>query len=325
MKWTIHEFFFFSRGERRGILLLVLAIGVVLLVGYVNDRSWRHPALPADSLSMQKAAEEYSAFIASVERADSAEARRYRKPYSYATTADRRTQKLVPVPFDPNSADSALFVEMGLPTWMARNIVRYREKGGRFRKPEDFRKIYGLTDAQYSRLFPYIKIAADSSAKVTPVPDLFLPRTPADSLLQAQSVKYPPGTVVDLNRADTTELKKIPGIGSVIARMIVSYRTRLGGFYDVAQLREIRLDDSKLDAWFRVDTTAIVRIDVNRTGLHRLRRHPYIGFYRARALVEYREEHGDIHSLKPFQFYEEFSPTDFQRLSHYLSFTPSKP
>lgn len=42
--------------------------------------------------------------------------------------------------------------------------------------------------------------------------------------------KYPEGTLVDLSEADTTELKKIPGIGSGIARMIVAYRKRLGGF-----------------------------------------------------------------------------------------------
>ena len=45
--------------------------------------------------------------------------------------------------------------------------------------------------------------------------------------------------MLDLNRADTAELKKIPGIGSGIARLIVNYRQRLGGFYQIEQLQEI--------------------------------------------------------------------------------------
>ena len=46
-------------------------------------------------------------------------------------------------------------------------------------------------------------------------------------------------TIVDLNKADTSILKRIPGIGSTLARMIVVYRQRLGGFYDVSQLQEV--------------------------------------------------------------------------------------
>lgn len=65
------------------------------------------------------------------------------------------------------------------------------------------------------------------------------------------------GTLVDLNRADTTELKKIPGIGSGIARLIIGYRQRLGGFYNITQLQEIHLDTTQLQSWFSIDTRAI--------------------------------------------------------------------
>ena len=42
---------------------------------------------------------------------------------------------------------------------MAKNILRYRNKGGKFRRVEDFRKVYGLTQEQYATLQPYIRIA----------------------------------------------------------------------------------------------------------------------------------------------------------------------
>jgi hypothetical protein len=86
--------------------------------------------------------------------------------------------------------------------------------------------------------------------------------------------KYPSGTLVDLNRADTTELKKIPGIGSGIARLIIGYRQRLGGFYNITQLQEIHLDTTQLQSWFSIDTRAIHLINLNRSSIERLRHHP---------------------------------------------------
>ena len=132
--------------------------------------------------------------------------------------------------------------------------------------------------------------------------------------------KYEPGTLVNLNKADTTELKKIPGIGSGIARMIVNYRNRLGGFYKVEQLREINLDASQLLSWFSIDEADIQKIPVNKSSVDRLRNHPYINFYQAKAIVEYRRKHGNLQSLKPLVLYEEFKETDLERIAHYLSF-----
>jgi len=132
--------------------------------------------------------------------------------------------------------------------------------------------------------------------------------------------KYEPGTLVNLNKADTTELKKIPGIGSGIARMIVNYRNRLGGFYKVEQLREINLDASQLLSWFSIDETDIQKIPVNKSSVDRLRNHPYIIFYQAKAIVEHRRKHGNLQSLKPLVLYEEFKETDLERIAHYLSF-----
>lgn len=120
--------------------------------------------------------------------------------------------------------------------------------------------------------------------------------------------------------SNTTDMKKIPGIGSGIARLISNYRRQLGGFYCVEQLGEIGLDHHQLAAWFRIDTTALQRLDVNHTGIEQLRRHPYLNFYQAKAIVEYRRKHGPLKSLKPLALYEEFTPDDLERLSHYLSF-----
>ena len=215
------DFFYFSRWERRGILLL-LALVCAIVVGseaYLRHRNGGK-AGTADGEEGVAARQEYAAFAASL--------RQKEQEWAQRTSAyDRIPQPPVQLaPFDPNTADSAALRRLGLPGWMARNVVRYREKGGRFRRAEDFKKIYGLTAEQYETLRPYLRIAPEDTARVTA--QLYLPPAKADST--ERPFKYPAGTVVDLNSADTTELKKIPGIGSGIARMIAGYRQRLGGF-----------------------------------------------------------------------------------------------
>ena len=87
------------------------------------------------------------------------------------------------------------------------------------------------------------------------------PRLPRQNSYKQASNKFPAGTVIELNQADTLTLKKIPGIGSTFARRIVGYRELLGGFYTVEQLAEVYgIDEERYNAlhtWFKVDTTCI--------------------------------------------------------------------
>lgn len=162
-------------------------------------------------------------------------------------------------------------------------------------------------------LLPYIHIATLAKPKDTL--RLYTRKIEEDTL---NFFKYAAGTVVELNSADTTELKKIPGIGSGIARMITGYRNRLGGFYDIAQLKEIHLDVEKLRPWFNVATGNTRRLNINRTGIERLKAHPYINFYQAKIIVEYSKKKGILKSLKQLSLYEEFTPQDLERISHYI-------
>lgn len=310
MKNKFRDFFYFSSGQRRGILVLFLLIiaAIATVPLYRKYRTRHHPTIGQDSLT-----EAYETFSATFQDS-SRKSNRYGTKKKDFRKFSPKAVVLTPFPFDPNVADSALLTQLGFPWWMARNIVRYREKGGKFRRPEDFRKIYGLTEGQFDTLRPFIRIAPE---KTDTMPRLLV-KEKTDTL--TRPLKYPAGTVIELNRADTTELKKIPGIGSGIARLITGYRRKLGGFYRIEQLGEINLDYEQLRPWFRIDTTAIRRLNLNRAGIERLRRHPYLNFYQAKAFVEWRKKHGRLTSLKPFLLYEEFTEDDFKRLRPYVCF-----
>ena len=150
---------FFTRRERRGIiLLLVLLTGALassrILDSYLAKRNtyprqqWIEDSLLLDSL------------VTYLRQPQEKQGQAWEK-----TRHRKAVRPLTPVTFNPNRADSADFADMGLPGWMARNIVRYREAGGKFRSPDDFRKIYGLTEAQFDTLRPYISIAPEDTAR----------------------------------------------------------------------------------------------------------------------------------------------------------------
>lgn len=309
MMWK--DFFYFTKSERRGIIVLLLLVVAVFSIPAILS-SWKETT-PVPSNGSDEFEKEYLDFIASVREMDSGKDSLKKK---WSTTYPRQEVRLAF--FDPNTADSLTFLSLGLPSWMAGNILRYRSKQGRFRQPDDFRKIYGLTEEQFQTLRPYIRIAEVPRPEVVDVDTTSLLTV---SFARRDTVfKYPSGTLVSLNEADTTELKKIPGIGSAIARMIVSYRKRLGAFHRIEQLQDIHLKVEPLRSWFRIDTTLISRININRAGVERMMRHPYINYYQARTIVEHRKKKGELKTLRQLALYEEFTPADLERMAPYICF-----
>ena len=242
--------------------------------------------------------------------------------------------------FDPNTADSTQLLRLGLTPWQVRSIYHYRAKGGTYHRPTDFARLYGLTVKQYRELEPYIRIGADY-------------RLAADVYAQERggygqnrgvsgqgynahtssntatahprdSIKYPVklkvGEHIALNTADTTLLKRVPGIGSYYARRVVAYRKQLGGFHSAKQLLEIEGFPPSALAFFTPDAYGVTKLNVNKLSLDQLRRHPYITYYQARDIVDYRRMRGPITHLDQLRLMKDFSEADLQRLAPYIAY-----
>lgn len=294
------DFFYYTKSERR-VILLLLAIALLLL-GIWAIMEYLRPVEVPVTLSES---EEIDSFLANLE-----EQEKIRKSHT-----PKNEISVVLQPFDPNTADSVLLRQLGLPVYIVRNILKYRAKGGVFRSPESFSRIYGLKEEVYQKLKPYITIA----------PLVSVSHVRTDTFRQLKDTipyipKYEEGTIVDLNKVDTSILKRIPGIGSTLARMIVVYRQRLGGFYDVSQLQEVPHVRVELNKWFVVTPAGLHKIQVNSASLDKLRSHPYMDFYKAKAIMEYRRKRGKIKGLSQLSMFEEFTEKDLKRLSPYLTF-----
>ena len=215
--------------------------------------------------------------------------------------------------FDPNTADSSQLLRLGLPAWMIRNIYRYRARGGVYRSKRDFAQTYGLTKKDYLRLEPYIRISDDYQAAST----LF-------SKEERDTLRYPAklkdGEYIVLNTADTTELMKVPGIGSYYAKEIVRHGKWIGGYVSVDQLDEIEDFPQTAKKYFVVSHPTPQRLNINKLSLQELRRHPYINYYQAKAIVDYRRLHGNIKSLQDLRFSKDFTESVIRRLKPYVEY-----
>ena len=220
--------------------------------------------------------------------------------------------------FDPNTVDSMTLLHLGFKPWQAKNMLKYRAKGGKYRKKEDLKKLYGMTDSMYLALTPYIYIKDSivvDSARIDSV------RT--DSLPKWKSTKK--DTILNLRTADTTELKLIRGIGSYRAKMIVRYREQLGGYARVEQIMEARgmdkvIADSILPHFY-IDSVVVNKIPINHIRPEVLQRHPYLNFEQAKAIYEYRRKHIRIKSAEELKKIKGLSPTDIEKILIYLDFS----
>lgn len=191
--------------------------------------------------------------------------------------------------FDPNILDSAGWVKLGFSPKQSAAILKYRNAGAIFRKPQDVKKLFVVDEAKYAELEPYISI------EVRPEPKRF-----AKKFEPKKEKKFEP-IIVELNAADTAQLKKLYGIGSSFAKRIVKYRELLGGYRFKEQLLEVYGMDSArylpIAENLLVDTTYRNKINVNTADFKTLLRHPYLSKNQVKAIVNYRKQHGVFSSV----------------------------
>ena len=303
-----------NRNDRR-VLIVTIITGVLILLGIF--------LLGEDTSSPGKS-------NISGNPRDSRHTRYSRDPGMSYTVPVRQPETFY---FDPNTADSTQLLRLGLQSWQVRNIYKYRARGGVYRKKEDFARLYGLTVKDYRRLEPYIRISEDYLPAVTLVRKRggedkddrnYSVYSNYSENKKRDSVRYPvklrEGEHLVLNTADTSLLRQVPGIGSYYAKEIVRYGKWLGGYVSVDQLDEIDHFPKESKKYFVITHANPRKLNVNKLSIQQLRRHPYINFYQAKAITDYRRLHGDIKSLNDLRFSSDFTEADIRRLIPYVEY-----
>ncbi len=301
-----------SKQQWIGLVIVLLMVTAVETCVYLT-RKWQaaHPAPELFALQPERE----QAFLSYLDSLDESERAARRAQY-----ASRYQQPVIHLqPFDPNTADSTLLVTVGLKPWMARNLIRYRNAGKVFRRPEDLQRLYGMNDSLYSTLLPFIQIDTAMFASSFGIGNII---SDTDTVITAYTPRIKRDTILDLNTADTTELMLLRGVGRFTAMQIIRYRQALGGYYSTSQLYEIsEIANDRIDSLLPhlyADTSLITPIDVNRASVKQLYRHPYISYKQAEQLYDLRRRKLRLHS--PDELSAVFSPDERQRLLPYLRF-----
>jgi len=315
-KALLADYLSFSRRDRIGILaLLAVVIGVFLLPTTLSTRSPSTPVRPDTT------------WIASLKRLEKTEAerdgpdQRYKEDNSPAYQDDRfnaqkKGRELFY--FDPNTLSADGWQQLGLREKTIRTIQNYRDKGGKFRTPEDLQKIYGLFPDEFARLAPFITIGSGGEKKDEPGS-----RVNAANGEKQSKIFTARFTIVDINTADTSELIALPGIGSKLASRIIHFRDKLGGFYSVSQVGEtFGLPDStfqKIKPYLKLDNAIHRKININKASLEELKAHPYIRYNLASPIIAYRDQHGSFVRVEDIR--KVFVVTDeiYDKIAPYLA------
>jgi len=305
MKRNRNDYLYFTRKERIGIVMLVMLIGISTGIPYLFSSVSVPDKAAIDAFNAQKAQLEKSK---KTEISQSYDENHAQKNAYHDTHVDRPVTLFT---FDPNTLNDAGWKKLGLNNRTVHTIQNYVAHGGRFGKPADLQKVYGLKPEDYNRLLPYIQIAATEREKKR-----------FDFSSKPKYVKAPP-SAIDINEADTSAFIALPGIGSKLANRIINFRDRLGGFYSVEQVAETYgLPDSTfhlIKPRLQCTSVTIRKININTADAATLKQHPYIRWNIANAIVQFRQQHGAFHSPQDLQQIAIITPELFEKMVRYVT------
>ena len=303
------DFFYFTKGQRIGIIVLICFIIFTIVASYLLP--YLTPEKPTSENDFINEALRFEQTLVSRDSLRRAQwEQKYDSLYQQAKPEAKTAEKYSLFTFDPNTADSATFVKLGLKSFVASNILKFRTKGGKFRTPESFSKVYGISPEKFNELKPYIAIAETKQII-------------KDSIKTTSPTKIK-NLIVEINSADTTELLKVYGIGRGFAKAIVRFRQQTGGFVSVEQLRELygMTDDNfnKISPNCSVNLDLVKKIQINTASVERLNAHPYLNFYESKAIYEYRRRKGKIKTSDELKSISELKPEVIHKILPYFSF-----
>ncbi|MBW0177596.1 helix-hairpin-helix domain-containing protein [Sediminibacterium sp.] len=256
MKNSLRPYFSFTKKERTGIVVLVCISLVLFFLPHFFPAKELQVTDITLSTGLQTLAEQENNSI--TERTN---------------TAGRVVELF---PFNPNTIDAAVWMRLGLDEKLAQRIIHYRNKGGRFYRADDLKKIWGLQPEKAARLIPF-------------------------AVLPEQEIKTLPAkkqvAVIDVNTADLKDWESLPGIGETLAGRIIKYRNQSAGFARLEELENVfGLSDSTLlliRPYLQLNENSIQKLSLNRASAYQLIQKAALPAELAREIVKKRQEEGN--------------------------------
>jgi competence protein ComEA len=311
---VVKDYFTFSAKERNGLIIMFSIAAVFFLFSrYLPERK---DSVTKDAFQKElaelKIVVDSSHGIKSYQGNENYVDYSDPKPNGYANNFKRELFN-----FDPNTLDGNGWKRLGVREKTVNTIQNFLAKGYKFRQPHDIKKIYGLRQEDAERLIPYIHISQKASSANASFANRGNATYTGNSAKEVKRTK-----IIDINTADTTAFISLPGIGSKLAARIINFRKKLGGFSSVNQLGETYgLPDStfqRIKPQLQCGYPDLKKININTADISILRAHPYLRWNIAKAIINYRQQHGNFASVNDIRKIDIITDELFNKISPYL-------
>ena len=303
----IKPFFSLNKSEQRGIIILII---IILFIAIVNMLLPYFSNSQTES-NLDKYKAEINSFIISQQSLiDSVNI----EILQNSGNIDKAIaiQKIKPTTFNPNKYPVEAWKIMGFTDKQIRNIKNYEAKGGKFKRKEDVKKIYSISDVEYEIIEPFIVI-----------PSLY--KSKAGKVISKKSIgKVPNFKAIEINSASSQNIETSLGLTPYIAKRIISYKNVLGGYINKSQLKEVYgLNDSvysTIEKYIEIDTSLITKIDMNNVEFKQLLKHPYFDYNTTKLFFNARNKVGSFSSVDQLKLIDGISDSSINKVGNYLYF-----
>jgi competence protein ComEA len=311
------HFLTFTKKEKRGVLVLLASFICILVSAkyiyplIIKEDNTNNKAIfaAADSLK-EKQKDSTTNYYNKNEYSDNA------GYHSYPKKEYNNTFIGTMFYFDPNTLSADGWKKLGVRDKTIASMQKYIVKGGRFREPDDLRKVWGLRDDEKDRLVPYVRIAGRQEKTHTNYSSTYQPYE--KKVYEKRAI-----ATVDINAGDSAAYDGLPGIGAGFSRRIIKFRDKLGGFYKVEQVGEtFGLPDSvfqKIKPYLKINGDNIHKININTATEEELKVHPYIRWQLAKVITEYKKQHGNYKALEELKKIMLINEETYSKISPYLT------
>jgi len=314
------DFFYFTKGEQRGIVVLIVLITLLFFFNLFQSLFY----------SVSVVSKEQACLIENV------------RTINDSIKIDRKDSLFS---FDPNSISENEMKLLGFTSYQIKSLIGYRQKVGRFNEIGDLLSVYGFDTISVLRIKDFVKIK-DSTIKdandfleesvkwvdfnkithkelvllglrkeIVDSIQLIIKTVYVTKSLPSEKVKSfsekklldwivvnsrnrtDKGAqfknssvikVVELNEATHNDLIMLPGIGNVLAARIIKFRDLLGGFYTKEQLLEVySLKEETYNSikdYLFVNERSINKLNLDSVSVKNLSKHPYISYEQSKEL-----------------------------------------
>lgn len=217
--------------------------------------------------------------------------------------------------FNPNTIAPGTLDSLDLPDNIKKNMIRYREKGGHFRKADDFGKLYGMNDSILSLVRPYLRFNN---------PDK---KDKEEEKLKPEQHTRAGKFLFNPNEATEAELVSL-GLNRFQCSNLISYRNKGGRFIRNEDLLKVYGVDSalyrELEKWIDLGPEPAkpevkeipTPIELNMADSAVLTTLPGVGAVYASRIIRFREALGGFYSI--LQIMEVWGMTE----DHFRKFSP---